>query len=167
MKRFQFSFVVALLMATVSVQAQRSPAARGERNVRGGIATARQHTGTSQRGTRSVGTRAQASLNAANRGGARCGTQRGIRNGRSIVQSHRRTPVLRLPGHSHGYYRTVSEPVLVHAGHWHRDYVPAVYGWVFDSCGLRVWGIVEPAHYHRVWVDAQYEYRQRQVWVGY
>jgi len=182
MKRFQISFVVALLMAAVSAPAQRSGNARGERNVRGGIASSRQHVGAINRGTRSSNTRAQSSRSAGNRRGVQRGAQRGSRNSRSTARTdpirrsqgrsgrhgaYRHTPVRRAPVHSHGYYRTVQEPVLVHAGHWRRQHVSASYGWVYDSCGYRSWGILEPAHYDRVWVPAQYEYRQRRVWVGH
>lgn len=67
-------------------------------------------------------------------------------------------------GHDHGHYVTRCEQVLV-PGYWDVEYHPAVYGWVYDSCGHRVWGVTEPAHDHRVWVPARYETRSRQVWV--
>lgn len=64
----------------------------------------------------------------------------------------------------HGHWITRCEQVLV-AGYWDVDYHAAVYGWVYDSCGYRVWGVSEPAYNHRVWVPARYETRTRQVWV--
>ena len=38
----------------------------------------------------------------------------------------------------------------LHRGHHDRVFVPARYGWVYDSCGYRVWGIIAPARYDRV-----------------
>lgn len=64
----------------------------------------------------------------------------------------------------HGHWIARCEQVLV-PGYWDVDYHAAVYGWVYDSCGYRVWGVSEPAHNHRIWVPARYETRSRQVWV--
>jgi hypothetical protein len=63
-----------------------------------------------------------------------------------------------------GRWETVCEQVWVD-GYWHEEHVPARYGWVCDPCGHRHWGIIEPAHCHRVWVPGHYETRQRRVWV--
>lgn len=52
-------------------------------------------------------------------------------------------------------------------GYWDTRAVPAVHGWVLDLCGARVWGVVAPARWQRVWVPARYESRQRRVWVRY
>lgn len=76
-------------------------------------------------------------------------------------------PVLRFPAPApRGHWETVCETVLVEAGHWHEDYVPPVYGWVYDHCGCRVWGIVEAGYCRRVWCPPRYETRTRQVWVA-
>lgn len=63
-----------------------------------------------------------------------------------------------------GRWETVYEEVLV-PGYWDVQHHPAVYGWVYNACGNRVWGVVEPARDCRVWVPARYETRSRQVWV--
>lgn len=63
-----------------------------------------------------------------------------------------------------GRWETRCEQVLV-PGYWDVEHHPAVYGWVYDSCGHRHWGVTEPAHDHRVWVPARYETRSRRVWV--
>jgi len=65
---------------------------------------------------------------------------------------------------SYGHWETRCERVLV-PGYWDRQHVPAVYGWLYDGCGRRYWGIVKPACVERVWVPARYETRSRRVWV--
>ena len=72
-------------------------------------------------------------------------------------------PVLRAPAR-HGHWKTVYEEVLV-PGYWSDQHVPATYGWIYESCGHRRWGIVAPASCTRVWIPARYETRSRQVWV--
>lgn len=74
---------------------------------------------------------------------------------------------IRRPVRQHGYWKTVCEPVLVRAGYWDRQYVPAVYGWRYDSCGRRYWGVIESACYKKVWIEPCYEDRHRRVWVRY
>lgn len=92
---------------------------------------------------------------------------------RNVARVARSIPVPTLVGfghnnHSynrgHGHWITRCEQVLV-PGYWDVDYHAAVYGWVYDSCGYRVWGVSEPAYNHRFWVPARYETRTRQVWV--
>lgn len=63
----------------------------------------------------------------------------------------------------HGRWVTRCEQVLV-PGYWNIEHHAALYGWVYDSCGNRVWGVIKPCHDHRVWVPARYESRNRQVW---
>ena len=65
---------------------------------------------------------------------------------------------------SYGRWETRCERVLV-PGYWDRQHVPAVYGWLYDSCGRRYWGIVQQACFEQVWVPARYETRSRRVWV--
>lgn len=69
-------------------------------------------------------------------------------------------------GYNCGRYVTRCERVLV-PGYWGMQYHAATYGWVYDSCGHRSWGVVEPAHHDRVWFPARYETQSRQVWVRY
>ena len=66
----------------------------------------------------------------------------------------------------HGRYVTRCEQVLV-PGFWDLQYRAAVYGWVYDSCGHRSWGVVQAAYHERVWIPARYETQSRQVWVRY
>jgi hypothetical protein len=74
-------------------------------------------------------------------------------------------------GHRHhvpvqrGHWQTIEEQVLV-PGYWHDEHVPATYGWVYDACGHRHWGIVSAAGCRRVWVPARWETRCRRVWVA-
>lgn len=69
-------------------------------------------------------------------------------------------------GHNHGHYVTRCEQVLV-PGYWTLQYHAAAYGWVYDACGHRSWGVLEAAHHDRVWFPARYETQSRQVWVRY
>lgn len=64
-----------------------------------------------------------------------------------------------------GHWETVTETVLVEAGHWHEEVVPPTYGWVYDHCGHRVWGVVDPGGCRTVWCPPRYENRCRRVWV--
>ena len=64
-------------------------------------------------------------------------------------------------GHSHSY-RIINERVWI-PGYHKRVYVPAQYGWVYDSCGNRTWGVVRAACHERIWVPGRYEIRQRRV----
>lgn len=52
-------------------------------------------------------------------------------------------------------------------GYWDEQFVPATYGWVYDSCGRRSWGIVQASYYDRVWIPARYETQTRRVWVQF
>lgn len=67
-------------------------------------------------------------------------------------------------GRHHGHWRTISEQVHI-PGFWRQECVPATYGWRRDACGRAYWGVVTPAHTHRVWVPPRCETRTRQVWV--
>ena len=96
------------------------------------------------------------------------GVARVIRNVGRILNS---TPVrfglgVSHRGHNHGHYVTRCEQVLV-PGYWALQYHAAAYGWVYDSCGHRSWGVLEAAHHDRVWFPARYETQSRQVWVRY
>lgn len=68
--------------------------------------------------------------------------------------------------HGHGHWVTRCEQVLV-PGYWDQQFHAATYGWVYDSCGHRSWGVLEAAHYDRVWIPARYETQNRRVWVHY
>lgn len=91
----------------------------------------------------------------------------------SVVVSHhdrhdsrpRCEPVLRLPAPPRGHWETVYEEVLV-PGYWTEERVPPTYGWIYESCGHRRWGIVDAGGCRRVWVPARYETRAKQVWVA-
>ncbi|HZN42030.1 MAG TPA: hypothetical protein VFD82_24735 [Planctomycetota bacterium] len=81
-------------------------------------------------------------------------------------------------GHNHGYFRispvrrapvrghweTRCEQVLV-PGYWCEEHVPPTYGWIWDHCGHRHWGIVDAGGCRRVWVPARWETKTRRVWV--
>jgi hypothetical protein len=71
-------------------------------------------------------------------------------------------PVRRAP--VHGHWETRCEQVLV-PGYWHEEHVPPTYGWTYDHCGHRHWGIVDPGGCRRVWVSARWETKTRRVWV--
>lgn len=90
---------------------------------------------------------------------------------RKVGRIHNSTPVRfglggGHRGHSHGHYVTRCEQVLV-PGYWGLQYHAATYGWVYDSCGHRSWGVLQAAHHDRVWFPARYETQSRQVWVRY
>ena len=44
--------------------------------------------------------------------------------------------------------------------------VPARYGWTLDSCGVRGWGVVVPAHNRTVRQPGRWAYRSERVRVG-
>ena len=44
--------------------------------------------------------------------------------------------------------------------------VPARYGWNLDSRGVRVWGVVMPAHHRTVWRRGRWAYRSERVRVA-
>ena len=67
-------------------------------------------------------------------------------------------------GQTHGHWETRCERVWI-PGHHESVYVPARYGWVYDSCGRRSWCIVEPACKRQVWHEGYHETRNRRVWV--
>lgn len=73
-------------------------------------------------------------------------------------------PVCRIPAPPRGHWDTVQEQYLV-PGYWNEVHVPPTYGWVFDSCGHRYWGVVDAGGCRRVWVPARWETRSRRVWV--
>ena len=109
------------------------------------------HNGATNR-PRAAG-RAARSISVGARVGLGIGIGLGIDPGRRYYRNH-----------SYGHWVTRPERVLV-PGYWSVERHAAVYGWVYDPCGHRVWGVLEPAHNHRVWVPARYETRSRQVWV--
>jgi hypothetical protein len=65
-----------------------------------------------------------------------------------------------------GRWELRCERVLV-PGYWDVQCHLARYGWVYDLCGQRSWGVVEPAYQQRIWVPTRYENRSRRVWVRY
>jgi len=83
-----------------------------------------------------------------------------------------RAPVCVVPVANHGrhdfrsfgHWQTITEPVHV-PGFWTEECVPARYGWVYDHCGRRIWGVVEQACCRRVWVPPRCETVTRRVWV--
>jgi hypothetical protein len=79
-----------------------------------------------------------------------------------VVSPRHREPVGHPP--VHGHWQTVCEEVWI-PGCWREECVPAVYGWISDSCGHRHWGIVRAGYTHRIWVPGRHETRQRRVWV--
>jgi hypothetical protein len=142
--------VAALLAAAVSVPAQVS--------VQGNLGRL---LGRNDRSRPEVVQRAP--VQHQNRGGhsdpnhgnrARGGHNHGGHNGH-----HHHVPVQK------GHWQTVSEQFLV-PGYWHDEHVPATYGWVYDNCGHRHWGVVNAAGCRRVWVPARWETRSRRVWVA-
>ncbi|MCR9247793.1 MAG: hypothetical protein NXI31_22425 [bacterium] len=145
--------------------------ARASRQVAGQRTGGRQHNVRRGGSGRVVSNRVGANRAGANRVGSRVSSRVGVGNrfGRGHVRGGVFVdpicePVRRV--HRHGYWRTVCERVLVEPGRWHRQYVPAVYGWLYDDCGHRYWGIVTPACYERVWCPPRYENRNRRIWVG-
>lgn len=148
MKRFPL-LLAALLGVVVSVPAQNRRSGRHPGQVvsvqtkaRGSIANQAFRQGRPVSGTR-----------AARRVGIdRRGYRNGSRDGRGFGRR------------SYGRWVTRCERVLV-PGYWDRQHVPAVHGWLYDSCGRRYWGIVQQACFQRVWVPARYETRNRRVWV--
>jgi len=143
MKRIPITLLAAIAMTAVSATAQHL---RGGRNVREGAVVVRTSPGALYRASRYTVARPT----------PRCSTMR--------CTVLRRVPARRSVT---GYYRTVCEPVLVEAGHWHTEVIPPSYGWVYDRCGHRHWGIVEPGGSRRVWCPPRYENRTRRVWVAY
>jgi hypothetical protein len=71
-------------------------------------------------------------------------------------------PVYVMP---RGHWETVAEQVLVEPGHWCEQYVAPTFGWTIDICGLRIWGVIAPGGYQRVWCPPRYETFYRRVWV--
>ncbi|MCA8974597.1 MAG: hypothetical protein KDC98_07730 [Planctomycetes bacterium] len=65
-----------------------------------------------------------------------------------------------------GHWKLVTEAVLVEAGHWHIEHIEPTYGWTYDPCGHRHWGIVDPGGCRRVWCPPRYENITRRVWVS-
>ena len=150
MNRFPL-LIVAALLAAVSAPAQFRDRGRSARPVRGEVVAANP-------------------VHRAARGQAIVRSARRDHQARPVVSGRvdaRRgaVPVQRSHGHrSHGHWETRCERVLV-PGYWEVQQVPPVYGWVFDSCGHRFWGIVTPACSHRVWIPPRWEMQQRRVWV--
>ncbi|MFN3243935.1 MAG: hypothetical protein ACE37K_20685 [Planctomycetota bacterium] len=167
MKRFPL-LLAALLGVVVSVPAQNRRSGRHHQGqvvtvqpaARGPVQNQAFRQGQPVSGSRSArrgGVDRRATRNV-NRGAIRSGRH----DGRGVSRrSYGRHDVHRR---SFGRWETRCERVLV-PGYWDRQHVPAVFGWIYDSCGRRHWGIVTPACYQRVWVPARYETRSRRVWV--
>lgn len=68
--------------------------------------------------------------------------------------------------HQHGYWKTVHDRVWIPGG-YREEYCPPRYGWVYDGCGRRVWGIVDAGGVRRVPLPGHYETRTRRIWVSY
>ncbi len=73
--------------------------------------------------------------------------------------------VRRPPAPPRGHWQTIEECVLV-PGYWHDEHVPPTYGWIYDRCGHRHWGMIDPGGCRRTWVPARWETRHRRVWVA-
>lgn len=94
------------------------------------------------------------------------------RVGRHVTATVTASPV--LAGHDHrsergrarhaGRWETVCEQVLV-PGYYREEHVPPSYGWIYDRCGHRHWGMIDRGGCRRVWVPERYETRHRRVWV--
>jgi hypothetical protein len=73
-------------------------------------------------------------------------------------------------GHRHhhrrasGHWQTIHERVWV-PGCSRTVYHPAVYGWIYDRCGHRTWGVITPARTELVQEPGRWECRERRVWV--
>lgn len=142
--RFPLLSVAALLVAAVSAPAQLSIDAKLGRNIRGGVVLSGHNHGNHN--------------NHVDR--RHNGVVSDNRDYRAPRDSYRRCP----PPAPRGHWETVHEQVLV-PGYWHDEHVPATYGWIYDSCGHRHWGLIDAGGCRRVWVPARYETRCRQVWV--
>lgn len=194
MKRFPMLFVAALLGVVVSVPAQFQNSGRSSKARRGApVATQQSPRGqASNRSTRSVGsTRSVRAIGSARSNRANRPVQssravrnhpsrslRGSRSVRPVVSNGRRVgrsvgaavgraigrAVVGRHGRSHGHWTTRCERVLI-PGYWDIQHQPAAFGWVYDSCGRRQWGVIEPACDQRVWIPARYENQSRRVWV--
>jgi hypothetical protein len=135
MKRFPLFLLAALLGAAVSAPAQVVIEGRLGRHLRGAVVIGNQH-------------------------------DRGHRDHDRIRvdRSHQHCePIRRIPA-PRGRWETVEEQFLV-PGYWDEQHVPPTYGWIYDHCGHRHWGIVDQGGCRRVWVPARWETRCRQVWV--
>jgi hypothetical protein len=138
MKRFPMLVLAALLGAAVSAPAQVVIEARLGRDLRGAVVI---------------------------------GNQRDYRDRDRDHRDHRRfdrsrdhcEPIRRAPL-PRGRWETVEEQYLV-PGYWDEHHVPPTYGWIYDHCGRRHWGIIDHGGCRRVWVPARWETRCRQVWV--
>jgi len=176
MKRFPLLLVAALLGAAVSVPAQFQNNGRSGRESRGAVVVPQQSPRgqASQRATRPSRNiqNPRTALPVASRSAHVSDNRQVGRVGHVRTVSVVVRPVPVLVGfdsgrrHSHGHWQTRCEQVLV-PGYWDIQYHAAVFGWVLDSCGHRSWGVLEPAHDHRIWVPACYETQTRQVWVCY
>jgi hypothetical protein len=59
-------------------------------------------------------------------------------------------------------YRRVHVP-----GYWDERCGPPTYGWVYDSCGHRSWGVIAAGVCHRVWVPPRWDNRPYRCEVRY
>jgi hypothetical protein len=73
-------------------------------------------------------------------------------------------PIAHAPHATRGHWETISERVWIPPS-CQDVCVPATYGWTYDSCGHRVWGVVRPAHTRHVEVPGHFENRTRRVFV--
>lgn len=176
MKRFPLMLVAALLGVAVSVPAQFNDHGRSGRQSRNGAAVSQQRSAVVPRPVRStngaVGRQVQPvqsyRTGQVGRVTHNGNAGRGPSAGRVVLPIPIPVAVGRSGSHrhNHGHWENRCEQVLV-PGYWDVQCHPATYGWVLDFCGHRVWGVVEPAHNHRVWVPARYETQTRRVWVSY
>lgn len=74
-------------------------------------------------------------------------------------------------GHQHayrtsGHYETTYQSVMVSPAHMERQWVAPVYQTTYDRCGNTLRVLVSPGYWTEVYVPAQYETREVQVWVA-
>jgi hypothetical protein len=179
MKRFPLLVVAALFGLAVSVPAQMQSHGRSGQKARGAVASS-QHSARGQvaprsnrsvRSGQSVGRAASVRPVTSNRAPVLRNAPRSQvvvvpQARRSVVPAIVRAAFGGIPHHARGRWENRCEQVLV-PGYWDVQCHPATFGWVYDACGHRSWGVIEPAHEHRVWVPARYETQTRRVWVRY
>lgn len=88
----------------------------------------------------------------------------GFHGGYHIGRSSGRT--FRTHRHTGGYWKTITERVCV-PGYYETVVIPAQYGWIYDSCGRRYWGVIQPACEKQIWHPERWECRTRRVWCPY
>lgn len=164
MSRFPFLFVAALLGAAVSIPAQALKEVRKAARTPSVVASSRVPQQANAERRRESPRREQLE-------GRRSNDHRhSLRDRHSHVHLPLPIPVpIRVHlndrrDHSHGHWDTIYEDVLV-PGYWHEEHVPPTYGWIYERCGARHWGIVDAGGCRRVWIEARCERRARRVWV--